>query len=171
MFELLVFGTVGFWIAASIATIFILISLEGDYGGSGATITMIFFGVLYFFFGGREVFGSLWDTFMNHPVTLFTYSIVYTAIGLSWSFAKWYFYLLNAKEKLKGKSTIYAYDIPKTSSHKGDIIAWMTYWPFSSLWTLINDPVKRFFKFMYSRFENLYQKMSDKMFTDIKLED
>lgn len=171
MFELLTIGTIWFWILISIAAIFIFISLEyDDWGGSGATTTMLISGLLLWFFGGRSIFISIWDMLTNHTGEFFAYVSCYIFIGVIWSFVKWYFYLLNTKESIQYnlKHSSNYIRIPKASEHKGAIISWMCYWPFSGIWTLINDPVKRFFKWVYSRFENVYQKMSDKMFADIK---
>jgi hypothetical protein len=43
----------------------------------------------------------------------------------------------------------------------------MIYWPLSSLWTLINDPVKKAFEFVLSQFGGFYDKMSEKILGDI----
>jgi len=59
---------------------------------------------------------------------------------------------------------------PLVSRNKGRIVAWMTYWPWSGLWTLINDPVRRTFRFLYRRISTTLQRMSDKMFADIESE-
>ena len=57
------------------------------------------------------------------------------------------------------------YDIvPKAHDHKGDILMWMTYWPFSSLWTLINDPIRKIFRTIYTNIASSLQAISDRMF-------
>src|SRR5262249_48149703 len=35
---------------------------------------------------------------------------------------------------------------PKVRDHKADVLTWMAFWPWSLLWTLLNDPVRRFFQ-------------------------
>lgn len=57
---------------------------------------------------------------------------------------------------------------PQASEHKGKIIAWMCFWPFSLLGTFINDPIRRLFNFLFNSFKRLYQKLSDKMFADLE---
>lgn len=57
---------------------------------------------------------------------------------------------------------------PMVSQNKGRIISWMTYWPWSGLWTLINDPIRRTFRFLYSRISSTLQRMSDRIFADIQ---
>jgi hypothetical protein len=56
---------------------------------------------------------------------------------------------------------------PALSRHKGDILAWMTYWPWSGLWLLINDPVRRAFKYVYARISGTLQHMADRIFAEI----
>jgi hypothetical protein len=40
----------------------------------------------------------------------------------------------------------------------------MSYWPSSALWTLLNDPLTHFFKFVYRRLSSMFEGMSKKMF-------
>jgi len=57
---------------------------------------------------------------------------------------------------------------PKASDHRGQIIGWMIYWPWSLVWTLINDPVVRLFKWIYRQIQGLLQKISDHAFRGTK---
>jgi len=59
---------------------------------------------------------------------------------------------------------------PSVSRNKGLIISWMTYWPLSGLWTLINDPIRRIFKFLYHRITTLLSTMADSVFADIDMD-
>lgn len=56
---------------------------------------------------------------------------------------------------------------PLVSRNKGKIIGWMTYWPWSGLWMLINDPIRRIFRYLYEHISGLLQRMSDRIFADI----
>ena len=56
---------------------------------------------------------------------------------------------------------------PMVSANKSCITGWMTYWPWSVLWTIINDPVRRFYKWAYTHLRGLLQGMSDKAFKDL----
>jgi hypothetical protein len=53
---------------------------------------------------------------------------------------------------------------PMAIRNKGRIMAWMSFWPFSMAGTIINDPIRRLFNFLFNQFKALYQKMSDKVF-------
>ena len=57
---------------------------------------------------------------------------------------------------------------PNAKDHKARIIAWMTYWPASMAWTLVNDPIRHTVEFLYSRIGNLLQGMSDRTFADVE---
>ncbi len=58
--------------------------------------------------------------------------------------------------------------IPKASQHKGRITTWMCYWPWSMVWTIINDPVKRLFKQIYLQIQGLLQSISNRAFRGVE---
>ena len=53
---------------------------------------------------------------------------------------------------------------PKARNHKGKVLSWMTYWPWSLLWTLFNDFVRRVFNAIYNKIQKFLQKISDHAF-------
>jgi uncharacterized membrane protein YuzA (DUF378 family) len=57
---------------------------------------------------------------------------------------------------------------PKARDHKGRIMVWMCYWPWSMVWTLINDPVKRLFKQIYLQIQGLLQSISNRAFAGVE---
>jgi len=57
---------------------------------------------------------------------------------------------------------------PKANDNKGKIIFWMSYWPFSATWTLINDPITRLYRFIYRRLGAVFEKISHAMFAKYK---
>jgi hypothetical protein len=59
---------------------------------------------------------------------------------------------------------------PKAADNKRRIVAWMSLWPCSVIGTLLNDPVRKLFNFLFNYFKSLYQKMSDAVFkNDVEL--
>lgn len=59
---------------------------------------------------------------------------------------------------------------PRASNNKARIISWMSLWPFSLTGTLLNDPVRRLFNWLFNSFKALYQKMADAIFAnDVEL--
>jgi hypothetical protein len=53
---------------------------------------------------------------------------------------------------------------PRAAKNKRSIVSWMCYWPFSVVGTVLNDPVRRLFSFLFKSFKALYQKLSDHVF-------
>lgn len=52
---------------------------------------------------------------------------------------------------------------PDPKKHKERILIWMTYWPWSFLWTMLNDP----FKAAYHRILGLLKRISEGAFRDV----
>lgn len=55
--------------------------------------------------------------------------------------------------------------IPDVTENKAAIIRWMTYWPFSMLYTLLNDPVRRLFEWVYESVGVWLQGMANRAFS------
>lgn len=173
--SLLTFGTVWFWILLFASWILITIAIEYGYQIRATLVVLIFF-ILYFFFGGKEALSGLYLYILNKPFYTLGWLLSYFLLGTTWSVIKWFLYVLRKKEKAveKLKDDIrrfnrYTIDIvpPQVSEHKNLIIGWMIYWPFSALWTLINDPVKRAFTWIYYRISNRLQQISDRLFQSV----
>lgn len=134
----------------------------------------------------------------------------YLALGVGWSFVKWFSFLLgfrdqyrelkaafldrqkelvsitgrkneladqSEEERMKAFHRSIAFetyrgqrltDKPKASKNKSRIVAWMAYWPLSLVGTLLNDPVRRLFNWLFSGFKALYQQMADAIFRNDK---
>lgn len=104
----------------------------------------------------------------------------YIVAGVVWSFVKWFSFLMRFRDVLKEidvpgsehyRETSYRGNSlnqkPMAARNKKKITAWMIFWPFSMVGTVLNDPVKRIFTFLFGRFKHLYQKMSDRVFKDV----
>lgn len=62
------------------------------------------------------------------------------------------------------------HEIPlKVSKNKSRIMTWLVYWPFSALWTLLNDPIRHLYNFVYDRIGGTLQAISDRAFRDIHM--
>ncbi len=53
---------------------------------------------------------------------------------------------------------------PTAAENKARITAWMAFWPCSMLSTLLNDPIRRLFKFLFNLLKSTFQKLSDYVF-------
>lgn len=54
--------------------------------------------------------------------------------------------------------------VPQASDNKGRIVAWMSFWPFSMVGTVINDPVRRLFNFLFNQLKATYQRLANYVF-------
>ena len=70
----------------------------------------------------------------------------------------------------KGHSGSFArrHAIPQARKHKYDIMRWLGYWPFSMIWTLVSDFVKRVARAIYNMIHGILQSISNKIFADVK---
>ena len=57
---------------------------------------------------------------------------------------------------------------PYASENKKKIMGWLAYWPWSFLWTFINDPVRTFFNWLYESLSGLYQRIADSAFRGLE---
>ena len=56
---------------------------------------------------------------------------------------------------------------PIGSKNKAAIVAWISYWPLSLLATLLNNPFRRFFEYVYSLVADSYDKISQRHFKSL----
>jgi len=57
---------------------------------------------------------------------------------------------------------------PQVAQHKQQIYLWLCYFPWSLIWTLIDDPVRRAFKWIYGEIRQALQRISDDAWADTK---
>jgi len=187
MANLIIFGSIWFWILTVVSVGIIwnsleraLNSTEDDGGGIFATIILIAFGVLYYFFGSKEHVESIFQFIIHNSGTIIGIIGGYLVAGVIWSIVKWFFFLHDAKDKFLKNVSQYpntykmseiTKHIPTASDNKFRILTWMYLWVFSATWTLIDQPIKRTFRFIYNKLESTYDKMAVKIFGDLTNED
>lgn len=57
--------------------------------------------------------------------------------------------------------------LPSVTKHKSQIIAWMTLWPASAVATLFNNPIRRFFTWIYNHISGVYQSISNSLISSV----
>jgi hypothetical protein len=177
--SLLIFGSVWFWIVALITLGSIVWFLESallrnrdNGGGMNVTGALIVFGVLYYLFGSKQHIVNGFEYIRDHPASILGWIALYLFIGVIWAFIKWYFFLLKRKDQLideKKYSSDKTIKIPTAAENKFRILTWMNYWMFSVIWTVLDEPVKRFFNFIFKRFEAWFDKISKSIFNDVNV--
>ena len=191
-------GTVGFYILLGLTIFFLLGAMEHRKSGSNATFVLIVALSLFFFLGGRHDLINGVNFVIDNPSVIIPIIIGYLILGIGWSFFKWYLLLIKAKQNaderyiseikyLKNRSKIngdgYEKELksikdacygersrPFASHHKGDIIAWMSWWPVSLTWFIINDPVRRSLNYIYNNLAGTFDKMGKRIFGDIPVD-
>lgn len=58
--------------------------------------------------------------------------------------------------------------IPNIADHKGDVVHWIVWWPFSAFWTLLDDPIRRIAELIYRNLQGVYRGTANKIFSDFK---
>lgn len=115
--------------------------------------------------------------------------IGYFALGVAWAVVKWVFFLYKTRSRYaEFRSTWLAshptYDPgdlqrdarrtfgfaipPRPDQHKARIVTWMIYWPFSLLWTMIDQPVRKFFNLLYAAIKDALGRLSRRIFAQFE---
>lgn len=58
--------------------------------------------------------------------------------------------------------------VPLVRENKERVMLWMVYWPWSALWTIINDPIKRLFRHIFNMIQDALQVVANRVFADVK---
>lgn len=66
------------------------------------------------------------------------------------------------------KEVKYKVLIPQASENKKLITTWISHWPISVFWTMLNDPIKKFINYIFESISHLFQGMSNKIFKGVK---
>lgn len=56
---------------------------------------------------------------------------------------------------------------PRAWQHKGKILTWMCYWPWSLLWSLLDDVVKAIWRRLYRYIGDMLENMSKRVFKNV----
>lgn len=149
----------------SIGLLFTAIAYDSPFGAFVSTIAAG--SIVHFLIGF-----NLYEFAVQNQVALYIILALYFPIGVIWSLFKWYLYLTKVKEEHLDKKKRYSQDRvylvkPEASDNKGRIIAWISYWPISIIWTLIADFVTGVARRIYNKISGLFDKISDKVFKGV----
>jgi hypothetical protein len=190
LLALFTFAGIGFWLFIAAFVILEIIALEYE-SATYATLVLIFSATILAFLSHTNPL--TWSA--QHPLMLVGAVLSYFVGGTVWSIAKWYFYVKGKSVQVRTivaqylaearvgtvaelndmrrgvlttqiKQTGLTTTAPQVTKHKALILLWMTYWPVSMVWTLINDPVKKVFTAIYIRIGTFMQSISDRIFKD-----
>ncbi len=186
-FEFFVLFGMWWWILFALFIMADIFFLEHD-NGFGATSIVIAFLVTIFFFGDWNPFPLM----MADPLLAVELVLGYFIFGAVWAVVKWYFHGLNERDEYRvikqrffSNEGIAGDKIPQDliskwenlverrfskgvppdwMQSKATMTMWMSHWPFSLVWTVLNDPIRRIFMFIYSRLGGIMQWITDRQF-------
>ena len=130
----------------------------------------------------------IWAWIKANPWNLLKYIGYYIIGGIVWSFIKFHFALSRTREAvlelkkewltMKGDQSFSGSDKtfkefvhrrcsyddrsvdPTQERTVGRLVFWASFWPISFIWTIINDPVRKFFRWLIKDvFMGIYKKM------------
>jgi hypothetical protein len=175
-------GSLGFWVLFAAFNIAMFAWTELEYSGWATLGVLMALGLMNWL-GDVSIFGLI----AANPQYAIYFLVSYFIVGTFWSVIKWWFYAKKERRKydvvkadflarngISGTSIpetmkrdfsryLDGIDVhPKVSKHKERIYHWIVFWPWSLLWTLINDPVKRLAEELYNGIKAFLQKISDR---------
>lgn len=190
--EIFLLWTFWFWLLVAAEVSLLFVSTVWEKGWLAWASLAVFLAAIQLF-GDVNVLAYLW----HNPWQVVMGLAIYLMGGGIYVFPKWYLYVTDHKRKyldlrdhfLAGKGckdlskvpdeyleewqtewARSAGDVefrPLARNHKTRIMDWMILWPFNFLWTLLNDPIRRFFRHVYYQIAEALQRISDKVFADV----
>lgn len=188
MLDSILAAGVAFWLIPFLIldSILLIYWIDREYSGM-ATASLIVTGAILQWFFGVDIIGFV----MRHPAIVCYMAIGYFVLGTVWAVTKWWFFVNGERQKYdefrdnwfrshnlpSGPGSVIPDDQkdsfqrelrctsieirPLVTRHKARIYMWMTYWPFSALWTLTHDFVNKVFTTIYTKIRTTLQKISD----------
>lgn len=195
LYSLFVIGTFWFWLLLAAATLFIGVCVTSEKFGK-ATLCMLGTFLVLALFGNFNVLNWLRDNpIQNTLIGFASYFLIGAVWSVAkwWFFVRRqreeYDELKRGFLKHRGvegniipdhhkstwRETIahargfrFAPTFPPRARHfKGKITAWMTYWPWSMIVTVIDDPIRKLFNAIFNAIQGVFQGISDKAFKNV----
>jgi hypothetical protein len=156
MLTLFLVGTFWFWALITVVAIMLFVFTEKGFT-YWSTFTTLATLLLLQFYGNIKFFSWAY----THPKELILFLLAYLAVGVVYSIMKWSLFI-NKRAREEYSTTLRVkLDVPKVEYHAGRIIGWMEFWPISLVWTLINDPIRAFFEFIFLKTKGLFQSIAN----------
>ncbi len=196
LFELFMVGTFWFWALLAVVTVLMFICTEFEKGG-WATISVLGTLALLNFCGDVPVLSYIWNHPITILLGVLGYFALGTgwAVVKWWFYVKdqlWHYnelkgeFIKENKLEIKVNQAIVGVEMqnkwadylrwhdrsidihPQINKHKMAVYIWIAYFPFSLIWTLINDPVRKICRRIYHAIADTLQAMSDSIWSGTK---
>jgi hypothetical protein len=146
----------------------------------GSTLGLVLLAIgLYYV---TEPFGAAFSAITHNPVNALVVILSYFAIGALYSVIRWWRYCANKIEDIKemfgeirdgdyASHMSYMVNITlKVSNNKSLIFLWIGYWPISSIWLILNDPITKIVKWIFHQLRSIYESISEAVTSEAKQE-
>lgn len=196
LFGLFAIGSLGFWLLLCIETLILIALIEFDRVGTATFTMLLTFGILKFFgdfnilsyvltnplafagwvgaYLGAGVAWSFgkWFFYLNNckdKIKDIRGEFMRAHGKLSSDVMSPELKLLWAEkcEDRHGYGNALSIKPPQARDHKSRIMTWMMYWPWSMVWTVLSDPIKKIFKRLFNALHDTYQAISNKVFAGL----
>jgi hypothetical protein len=189
--EVFAVGSPWFWLLLG-AEAALMIGLIEWGKGLLATLSLVATLALLQLLGNTNVLGVV----NHHPLLLVFGVIGYFATGTIWSVARWWLFVRDMRNRYDEARADFCHDQrlhgpipesqqqqwleylasrkrkieirPKARRHKSRILVWMAYWPWSLFWTMLNDPVRKAFRYIFHHIHDYLQEISDNAFKGVE---
>jgi hypothetical protein len=172
MFEAITTSITTVWLLTAALLLLLFIAAANDSFAAAFWFTVIGLALLQFI-----TIADPWSWVTEHRYLLTIGAAAYIPIGVGWSLFRWWKLLKKeAAELRKEKATWDAgrhnsttwpeyvkRHLPRPSSHKSEIICWITYWPFSAAAYLLLDLLYDIGDWIYTKLSGFYQTMVDRV--------
>lgn len=193
--EILVFGSLFFWLAVGAVSIALFITVENERWGWALTFLTVFLVACV-------LFGNLGLWVVANPWAAVYVVLGYIVGGVAWTIPKWILFMRRLKNRVqkeldryrKGNNEYpvpegqrkrnswfsefrcYGIDIdqdtgkltpPTFYDNRDTILTWATVWPFSILWTVFRDIVLDGIELLVDSMKAMYERISNWFFKDI----
>lgn len=176
IFEL---GTLWFWVLiCAISIVLMVVQENAKSPGSWCTFWVIGTFIALYYLGAGISIKALGIHIYHYPFETIAYFLMYTLVGIVWSFWKWK-ELVDRQARKYAKALIETakgnYSKPNVKDYKpfakdyaGELFNWIFYWPFSMTWFVIHEPIERLFRFIMERTKKIYEGIANKAFDKVQ---
>lgn len=191
MLEIFLVGSFWFWALIAVEIILLFMFVEWE-NGFGATASVLIFAAMLQFLGNVNIIGFITENPFQIVALVGAYFLLGAIWSIcKWYLfckdkleeyeeaktnflikkglpentkivpveyrAEWKNHLDHRSERLN--------QAPSVRTNKSKILRWMSFWPISLVWGIINDFVKRICKTIYARMASFLQRVSDNIFS------
>lgn len=174
-----------FWVSAMVVFVAAIISVENEK--FTITTPVVIIGIAGLIWLSRF---DVWGWLSANAATVAIAVVVYLIVGVIYGALRYMFWVHKIADQLTEWANLNDYNVGALTSgeathfkitaglrnfpvrvadSKGRITFWMIYWPFSAPWTLINEPIKRFYAFAYGRIAGILQGITNNAFKGVNI--